>query len=121
MNKYLKLAEEKLTKEFNEGKFNKYAKAVSKEVFDAIISFAKQEDEFAQAIVQCDKTFAECCAEVVKDVSGYISDIEAYKRAVQFYFPGAGVRFEMKIDLCASVNSSQTPKTLDFSLMDLLG
>ena len=121
MNEYLKLAEEKLTKEFNEGKFSQHAKAVSEEVLEAITSFAKQEEEFAQAIVQCDKTFAECCAAVVKDVHGYISDIEAYKRAVQFYFPGAGIRFEMKIDLCASVNSAEPSKTLDISLMDLLG
>ncbi len=26
-----------------------------------------------------------------------LSDLEAYKRAVQFYFPGADVEFQMKI------------------------
>lgn len=121
MNEYLKLAEEKLRRENEEGKFNQHAKVIVAEIIKALLDFATQEPEFAQAIVQNDKTLADCCNAVVKDVRNHISDLEAYRRAVQFYFPGADIRFEMKIDLCASVNSSEPSKTLDISLMDLLG
>lgn len=121
MNEFLKLAEEKLEKEITEGKFSQYGKVIAEEVRDALLSFSEQEPEFAQAIVQNDKTLADCCNVVCKDVNNHISDLEAYRRAVQFYFPGADIHFEMKIDLCASVNSGETSKTLDISLMDLLG
>jgi len=121
MNEYLKLAEEKLIREHNNGGLSNHAKVVAEELIKALLNFATQEPEFAQAIAQSDKSFAECCNAVVKDVKNHISDIEAYRRAVQFYFPGADIRFEMKIDLCASVNSAEPSKTLDISLMDLLG
>ena len=34
-----------------------------------------------------------------------ISDIECYRRAANFYFPGAGVRFVMKLDLTAGAEN----------------
>ena len=37
---------------------------------------------------------------VAKGVGGSISDLEAYRRAVRFYFPGSDVVFQMKIALC---------------------
>ncbi len=61
-------------------KGNQYVNAVKKPVTDVLISFCKQEDEFAQAIVQSDKTLEDCLNTVVKDVKGSISDIDAYTR-----------------------------------------
>lgn len=85
-------------------KGNQYVNAVKKPVTDVLISFCKQEDEFAQAIVQSDKTLEDCLNTVVKDVKGSISDIDAYTRAVRFYFPTAGIDFKMTIDLCANTD-----------------
>ena len=39
-------------------------------------------------------------AAVAKGVGNSISDLEAYRKAVQFYFKGADIRFHMVIDLC---------------------
>ena len=57
---------------------------------------------------------------MVKGVGNAISDLEVYRKAVQFYFEGADIRFEMKIDLCASVNGELEKESLAISLMDLI-
>lgn len=85
-------------------KGGQYINAVKKPVTDVLISFCKQEPEFAQAIVQSDKKLEDCLNAVVKDVKGSISDIDAYTRAVRFYFPTAGIDFKMTIDLCANTD-----------------
>ena len=61
-------------------------------------NFAGQEEEFAQAIVQ-GGSFPDCMKAVAKGVGMSISDLEAYRKAVQFYFPGAEIRMQMTIDL----------------------
>ena len=72
-------------------------------VADVLKGFCKQDGEFAQAIMQQDKTFGECCTKIMSGVVTGISDLEVYRRAVQFYFPGADIHMSMTIDLCASV------------------
>lgn len=67
-------------------------------VCDALKDFCLQDEEFAQAIVQ-GGTFAECMKKVAAGVGNHISDLEAYKKAVQFYFPGAEIQMQMTIDL----------------------
>ena len=91
-------------------------------VHDALVEFCRQTEEFAQAVVQ-GGSFAECMAAVAKGVGSSISDLDAYRRAVQFYFPGADIRVKMTVNLMASVEedahqSAATPVVLD--LFDLL-
>jgi len=98
---------DKLTKELAEVKGGTgMVDVIKKDVQKTLISFCKQDEEFAQAIVQSDKTFGECCHEIVKGATLGISDIEAYRKAVQFYFPDAGIKMAMTINLCASVDGS---------------
>lgn len=91
-------------------------------VHDALVEFCRQTEEFAQAVVQ-GGSFAECMAAVTKWVGSSISDLDAYRRAVQFYFPGADIRVKMTVNLMASVEedahqSAAAPVVLD--LFDLL-
>ena len=72
--------------------------AIKGAVKDALLNFARQEEEFAQAIVQ-GGSFQDCMAAVCKGISTSISDLEAYRRAAAYYFPGSDVRFEMRIEL----------------------
>ena len=72
--------------------------AIKGAVKDALMNFARQEEEFAQAIVQ-GGSFQGCMAAVCKGISTSISDLEAYRRAAAYYFPGSDVRFEMRIEL----------------------
>jgi len=92
-------------------KLDRYGEAMKKAVGDALLSFARQDEEFAQAIVQGGE-FSDCMKAVAKAVKGgSISDIDAYTEAVKFYFPGAGIRWSMTIDLCASVHKGEEPGT----------
>ena len=73
-------------------------RAMGSAVRDALLEFCRQNEEFAQAVVQ-GGTFQDCMAAVAKGVGGSISDLEAYRRAVSFYFDGAKVKFQMVIEL----------------------
>jgi len=96
---------EKLKKELADIKgSSQIINIIKKPVADTLSGFCKQDEEFAQAIVQSKKSLGDCLSEIVKGVTTGISDIETYRKAVQFYFPGAGVHMSMTIDLCASVN-----------------
>lgn len=97
-----------------------HAKVIAPSVAKVLKLFAESEPEFAEAIIaKGEKGFDECLKAIVTNVGGSISDIEAYRRAVNFYFPGAGVRFVMKIDLCASANGEKDilPGGLGFESM----
>ena len=72
--------------------------AIKTAVRDALLNFAGQDEEFAQAIVQ-GGSFQDCMKAVCKGITTSISDFEAYSRAAAFFFPGSKVRFEMHIDL----------------------
>lgn len=70
-------------------------------VLAALIEFCEQNSEFAQAVVQMniDKSIKDCIESTVAKAGSSISDIEVYKKAVEFYFPGADIHFDMRIDL----------------------
>lgn len=80
-------------------KLSQKAKAVSDGVRGALIEFCKQNSEFSQAVVQSEKSVAECLEYVVKGCGSCLSDIAAYERAARFYFAGAKVHFQMILDL----------------------
>ena len=73
------------------------AKLMASSIADALCDFAKQNNEFAQAIVQ-GGSFIDCMTAVAKGVGNSISDLEAYRRAVNFYFPTALISFSMTIN-----------------------
>lgn len=84
--------------------------AMAKEVRATLENFAGQDEEFAQAIVQ-GGSFKDCMTAVAKGVGTCISDLEAYRKAVQFYFPGAEIRMQMVIDLTgAAAGTEEAPE-----------
>lgn len=103
---FLKDAEVKLSAEMKTGKFDRYAIVMKRAVYDALLDFCRQDEEFAQAVVQ-GGSFEDCMKAVSKCVKGgALSDMEAYGAAVKFYFPGAGINVTMKIDLLAGVRDA---------------
>lgn len=96
------------------------AKAVKDAVADALIDFCKQDDEFAQAIVQSDKTLSDCCEDAMKGVGNSISDIAVFKKAVKFYFSTADIKCKMTIDLCGNIGEAEkTGKVIELSFDEL--
>lgn len=109
---------------------------VKRPVADELISFCRQQEEFAQAVVQSEKTFADCVAHVVRGCGNALSDLEAYRKAVGFWFPGAVVDMVLTIRMSEFEEpekekvteaeekpknaKSQTTGNLEFSLFDLL-
>lgn len=102
---------DKLQKELAEIKgASRYVNAVKQEVFNAVMSFCGQSAEFAQAVEQSSKTFGQCCEAVVKNVTGgSLSDIEAFRRAADFYFPGAKIEFRMVIHMSEWEEPGEAP------------
>lgn len=107
MENWATQAHEKLQKEKKVVSGQK-EKAMADAVMDAIEEFCRQEPEFAQAIVQ-GGTFADCMKRVATGVKDAISDLEAYKKAVEFYFPGAAVNMQLTIDLGGAANTETEP------------
>lgn len=97
-------AAEKMDAELKDFKGGQKAKAVSSYVAKAIKQFSKNE-RFAAAVVASKKTLSDCCTKVMENVGSSISDIEVYRRAAAFYFPGCKVAFKMEIE----VDGVQTP------------
>ena len=100
---------------------NRHAEAMKRAVHDALADFCRQDGEFAQAVAQ-GGSFADCMNAVAKNVGSSISDVDAYRRAVQFYFPGADIRVQMTVDLCASVTDAPADdgKIVKLDLLSLL-
>ena len=92
-NNYQKEAIKKLNNDKYKGSYVMVTDAVR----DALIEFCYQDEEFAQAVVQSDKGLGECIETVLKGHGSCISDLEVYRKAVEFYFPGATVSMILKI------------------------
>ncbi len=109
----------KLDKELKElKKPSQHIKVMMKSVHDALVDFCKQDGEFAQAVCQ-GGTFGECMQTVAKGAGQALSDLDAYRRAVQFYFPGADIRCEMTINLCGDMGTESDVKQAEPVVLDL--
>lgn len=111
MNDWYERAAEKLGAEKEAGTYDRYAKAMKEAVCEALDGFCRQDAEFAQAVAQ-GGTFEECMKAVAKGCGSAISDLEAFRRAVQFYFPGADVTFHMTVNLCAGVEDEPAAQSV---------
>ena len=92
-------AKEKLEAEDKLFKGGRAAASVQSYVLRALLNFADQEPRFAEVVCNTERTFSECCAAVVHNAGEVLSDLEAYRKAVQFYFPNAEISFSMNINL----------------------
>lgn len=111
MNEWLERALNRLKEEKDEGKkLNKYAGVMAEPVKKQLEDFCRQDEEFAQAVVQ-GGSFKDCMAAVTNGIGSSISDLEAYQKAVRFYFPGARVKMQMSVDLVGdAAQEEQVPK-----------
>lgn len=78
---------------------NRYKSVLWKPVYETLQSFCRQNEEFARAVEQSDKTLDDCMSALCKGIGSSISDLEVYKRAAQFYFPGCVVEMALTIHM----------------------
>lgn len=111
-------------------KWSQKAGAIKTAVHDALVTFCGQNEEFAQAVAQSDKTLWAVCEECVKNVGQSVSDLEVYRAAVAAYFPGAQVDCVMTVRMSEHENPSRDPEransrtsgdVLSLDLFDLMG
>lgn len=93
------LAVERINKEQQSFKGNKYGNAVYTYVANSLRDFCNQDERFAEAVVKSNRGFAECIKSIMKGCGNAISDIEVYRRAAKFFFPDSEVSFVMTIKL----------------------
>lgn len=95
-------------------------KVMAPAVLETLKTFCLQDQEFAQAVTQ-GGSFSSCMKAVADGVGTSISDLDAYKRAVQFYFPGAQIRMQMTIDLIGDAVQPEISKSEGESIvLDLM-
>ncbi|MGN1410256.1 MAG: hypothetical protein ACI4XJ_08775 [Eubacteriales bacterium] len=120
MSEWREKAEQKLKDESKPGLIKgQIQKVIAMPIKDALETFINQSNEFAQAVAQSGCTFAECLDAVAKDVKTSISDIEAYRRAVGFYFPGAKVEMSLTIRM-SEYETGAEKNDVTLSLFDLM-
>lgn len=91
---------------------------VFKPVVAALEDFCRQDAEFAQAVVQ-GGSVEDCVKTVLKGVGGSLSDLEAYKRAAAFFFPGCVVTMKLSIAMCEHDVVQAAPQERKAVVLDL--
>ena len=113
---------DKLGAEYAAGRYDEYGEIMKARTLEALQDFCRQSEEFARAVVD-GGTFGDCMKAVAKNCGNGISDLDAFTRAVRFYFPTAEVRYSMHIDLAPHAGDEDTAhsgKVLDLDLADFL-
>lgn len=90
---------DKIDRQTRNVKLSPKANAVKTAVADVLRSFCEQNSEFAQALLQSGKTVGDCIEYTVSECGNSISDIDVFRRAAEYFFAGATVRFEMILDI----------------------
>lgn len=85
----------------------KVGKVIAKPTADALRSFCSQEPEFEQAIEQSGKSFDECIETISRGIGQAASDLSVFTKAVQFYFEGATISYNMTINMSGSVEAAE--------------
>lgn len=103
------------TKEISGGKEG----AVKDAVCAALVDFCRQSEEFADAVIATGKTMKECITEIMRDVGSSISDVELYRRAVQFWLEGADVEAQLRVVLPAAKSPDVREKKKTVKILSL--
>lgn len=121
MSEIIEQAKKKLEDELKNFQGGSKEKTVSKSVCQTLCNFCNEE-LFAQAVWDNDKSLSDCCKEIMSKVGGSISDLDVYKAAVKFYLPCADVKFKMQITLTgtADQNEADAAGGKIISLLDML-
>ncbi len=123
MSEIISHAKQKLEDELKSFQGENKGKAVSKPVCQALCGFCNEEF-FAQAVWDSEKTLSDCCKEIMSKVGSSVSDFDVYEAAVKFYLPSASIKFKMEITIDGTTGSDGSGTKTDsgkiVSLLDLL-
>lgn len=95
------------------------AAVMAESVKEALRTFADQNEEFREAVEQ-GGSFSECMEAVAKGAGQSLSDLEAYRRAAGFFFKGAKVTMQLRIELEGDATKAEEKKGIIINLEDFL-
>lgn len=98
---------------------NAKAKAMAAAVGAAIEEFAGQNGEFREAVEQ-GGSFTECMDSIAAAAGSSISDLEAYRKAAEFFFKGARVVMQLRIELEGDAPKDKSEGGIILNLEDWL-
>lgn len=88
---------EKIKNETSDFKGESKEKVIHTYVSNTLIGFCEQDKRFAKVLLKTKRTLSDCCKYCLEGVTTAISDIDTYRRAVQFYFPNSEISMNMTI------------------------
>ena len=112
-------AVDRLHQQDKEANYDRYGQIMHKAVRDALCEFCRQNAEFARAICETDKHLDGCLKAVAKGCGNGISDLDAFTRAVQFYFSGATISF-VGDGVLSDRTPEPAPEPLEIALDNLM-
>lgn len=86
------------------------SKLIFPHVCKTLRGFIDEDDRFAEVFANTARTVSECCAAIVDKSGDALSDLEVYRKAVQFYFPNADVEFKMNVRITGDAPSEEEMK-----------
>lgn len=124
MNEIIMQAISRLTDELEQIKGNRYVECVKNQTAEALMDCCNKSADFAERVVNSEKSLYDCLNAICKGIASSISDAELFNRAVQFYFPEAEIRWNIEIICPASKNAPLTaaqekPERKVISIFDL--
>lgn len=101
-------AKQKINDEFEKlGNIGQKEKAVSTYVHNVLCDACDQSEEFASVIYEFKRTLKDCLVDIMKGAGNAISDIDVYRKAIQFYFPNS------EINCVTTITLTGEPPSLD--------
>ena len=100
-------ARDKIAEELKSFSGDKYGSAVKEFVASTLTEFSEQNEAFARVVAGTKRSLSDCCKEIMKGCGSHISDIDVYRKAVQFYFPNAEIHMAMTIEINGDAPSAE--------------
>lgn len=86
------------------------ARVIFQPTLEVLIDFCQQDVRFADAVLRDGKSLPECLAQIAKGVDRSISDLEVYRKAVQYYLPDAQISMQLSIFFGSDVKPETAPE-----------
>ena len=112
-NAYYEIAAEKLKRECPGAKSDRYGDVIKKPVAEMLTKLSGEYEDLAKAIAE-GRSFEEC-VKYCKP-SGNTSDLEVYKKAIEFYMPNAKVQYKIEI----ITDTKKDDKILSFDFISMI-
>lgn len=93
------------------------AKAFFQPTLEILIDFCQQDVRFAHAVLDEKKNLAECLNSISKTVGSAFSDLDVYRKAVQYYLPDAQISMQISIYLGSETVKKAEPSKASSSMI----